>query len=87
VADIAEMMLKNLSQRLSKQINISLSWDQDVLGLLAKEGYDPAFGARPLRRVISRVVETELSKKIVQGKVPEGSTVELKIENGKIAVG
>jgi ATP-dependent Clp protease ATP-binding subunit ClpB len=87
VAGIAGIMLNNLNQRLTKQINISLIWGQDVLNLLANEGYDPAFGARPLRRLISRVVETELSKKIVQGSVPEGSTVELKVENGKVIVG
>ncbi|MCE5284718.1 MAG: ATP-dependent chaperone ClpB [Pelosinus sp.] len=87
VADIAGIMLNNLNQRLQKQVNITLVWANEVLMQLAKEGYDPAFGARPLRRLISRVVETELSKKIVQGKVPEGSTVEIRVESGKIAVG
>ena len=78
VGTIAAIMLTNLSERLQKQLNITLMWDDDVLKLLAKEGYDPAFGARPLRRQISQLVETELSKMIVRGQTAEGDTVKLK---------
>ena len=51
---------------------------------LATEGYDPNYGARPLRRLIGRAVETELSKRIVRGEVSEGSIVKLTAESGKI---
>ena len=54
--------------------------------LLAEEGYDPNYGARPLRRLISRAVETELSKRIVRGEVPEGAVVKLQAEAGKIVL-
>jgi ATP-dependent Clp protease ATP-binding subunit ClpB len=84
VADIAAILLGNLNKRLKKQLNISLSWDNKALDLLAKAGYDPNFGARPLKRLISRMVETELSKRIIKGDVPEGSRVELSAANDKI---
>lgn len=79
VGDIAGIMLEGLNKRLQKQMNIKLVWDAAVLAVLAKDGYDPAFGARPLRRQISRVIETALSKQIVQGHVTEGSTVVLEV--------
>ena len=84
VGIIAGIMLSGLSKRLQKQINVSLQWDENVLQALSDEGYDPNYGARPLRRLIGRSVETELSKRIVRGEVPEGSVVKLKAEAGKI---
>ncbi len=84
VRNIAAILISNLNKRLQKQLNITLVWDDDVLSLLARQGYDPAFGARPLRRLISRAVETELSKKIVLGKVAEGATVKLTVEGDTI---
>jgi ATP-dependent Clp protease ATP-binding subunit ClpB len=86
VGSIADILLKGLNKRLQKQMNITLDWDQSVLALLAKDGYDPAFGARPLRRQISRAIETELSKKIVRGEVMEGSTVNLNVQAGVITL-
>ncbi|MEN6565423.1 MAG: ATP-dependent chaperone ClpB [Veillonellales bacterium] len=87
VGSIAGILLNNLNQRLQKQINITLTWDDAVLKLLAKEGYDPAYGARPLRRQISRSVETELSKMIVRGEVGEGNTVRIGVQNDAVTLG
>lgn len=81
VSNIAGLMLKQLSGRLQKQLSITLVWDDETLRFLAKEGYDPAFGARPLRRQISQSVETELSKMLVRGQVAEGDRVKLEISN------
>jgi ATP-dependent Clp protease ATP-binding subunit ClpB len=86
VANIAALLLQNLDKRLKKQLNISLSWDDSTLALLANEGYDPNFGARPLKRLITRMVETELSKKIIKGEVPEGSHVELSADGNVIHI-
>ncbi len=82
VSNIAAIMLKNLSQRLQSQLHITLTWDNTVLTLLAKEGYDPAFGARPLRRQITQLVETELSKMLVRGQTAEGNRVRLAVHDG-----
>ena len=81
VSHIATIMLKSLNERLQKQLSLTLVWDDAVLNLLAKEGYDPAFGARPLRRQISQLVETELSKMLVRGQVTEGDTVKLGVQD------
>ncbi len=84
VSKIAGILLENLNKRLQKQMNITLVWDEAVLTLLSKKGYDSAFGARPLRRQISRSIETELSKKIVRGEIMEGNAVQLKAQDGII---
>ena len=77
VKAIAEILLKNLSARLEKQANIILTWTDKAVESLASQGFDPNFGARPLRRLLSHTVETELSKKIIAGDVKDGDTVEI----------
>lgn len=75
VGSIAAMLLEKLSERVAKQTGLTLAWDEAVLGWLAQHGYDPQLGARPLRRLISRVVETELSRKIIAGEATEGKVI------------
>ena len=77
VKRIAAIMLKSLSKRLERQVDIALAWTDDALEALAKEGFDPDFGARPLRRLLTHNIETALSKKIIAGDVRGGDTVEL----------
>ncbi|MDR1701774.1 MAG: AAA family ATPase, partial [Sporomusaceae bacterium] len=86
VGAIASLLLQDLNKRLKKQLNLTLTWDEKVLALLAQEGYDADFGARPLKRLISRLVETELSKKLVKGEIPEGSNIVLSVAGDKIAM-
>ena len=84
VRDIANLMLKNLNERVSNQVKITLSWDEAVLTYLADEGYEPNFGARPLRRLLTHVVETELSKAIIRGDVAEGDNVTMTVTDGRL---
>ena len=77
VKSIAEILLKGLSERLENQINVSLTWTQNAIESLAEKGFDPNFGARPLRRLLTHTVETELSKKIISGEVKDGDKVEI----------
>ena len=77
VKAIAEILLKNLSERLEKQINIQLAWTPEAVEALSTKGFDANFGARPLKRLLTHTVETELSKKIISGAVKEGDTVEI----------
>ena len=58
----------------------------EAAALLAKEGFDPQFGARPLKRLIVHSVENVLSKKIVNGEVKAGDRVEIYVNNGAIDV-
>ena len=77
VQAIAEILLKNLSERLEKQINVRLTWTAEAVTALSEQGFDANFGARPLKRLLTHTVETELSKKIIAGEVKEGDTVEI----------
>jgi len=77
VKAIAEILLKTLGERLSKQANINLTWTQGAVDTLADKGFDADYGARPLKRLLTRTVETELSKKIIAGAVKDGDTVEI----------
>jgi ATP-dependent Clp protease ATP-binding subunit ClpB len=56
---------------------VTLSWDGGVSNHLATAGYDPAYGARPLRRLVQHHVVSPISRAILEGEVPNGSTVEL----------
>lgn len=77
VKAIAEILLRNLNARLEKQTNIKLTWTDKAAESLAAQGFDANFGARPLRRLLTHTVETELSKKIIAGEIKDGDTVEL----------
>jgi ATP-dependent Clp protease ATP-binding subunit ClpC len=77
---IVDLLVKDLQQRLAdRKLNIELS--DEAKSWLAKEGYDPVFGARPLRRAIERYVENPLSAKILSGELNEGDTI--KVDLGK----
>jgi ATP-dependent Clp protease ATP-binding subunit ClpB len=76
VTRIAEIQLARLQERLdSRRITLRLS--SAALEQLARLGYDPAFGARPLKRALTQYIETPLAKKIIAGEIREGDTVRL----------
>ncbi len=74
---IVENQLKGLAERLSDQ-HITLSWDADVLEYLAQVGYDPVYGARPLKRVIQHQVQDLLSLKLLNGDLKPNEAVVLR---------
>jgi ATP-dependent Clp protease ATP-binding subunit ClpB len=77
---IVRLELKKVERRL-KDRELTLVVDTDVLDLLATEGYDPVFGARPLRRVIERRVQNPLAQAILKGEFKPGDTV--RVHGGK----
>ena len=77
VRNIASILLKRLGQRLERQVKIQLTWTDEALQAMADKGFDPQFGARPLRRLIVHTVETALSKALIAGTVREGDTVSI----------
>lgn len=83
VQNIASILLKRLSERLEKQVKVHLTWTDKALQQLADQGFNPQFGARPLRRLIVHTVETALSRDIISGAVREGDTVSIGYENGQ----
>ena len=85
ICRITEMMLKQVAARLEEQ-EIRLLWDEDVTKKLAEDGYDPKFGARPLRRLIQRTVEDTLSEELLQGRISLGQDVKLAVRDGQIVL-
>jgi ATP-dependent Clp protease ATP-binding subunit ClpB len=80
---IVEIQLGRLSKRLEQQ-KITLKLSDSAKELLAREGYDPVYGARPLRRTIQKEILDPLSIDILEGKVREGQTVQVDAKNGAL---
>ncbi len=80
---IVEIQLKRLAKRLSEQ-KITLELSDSAKQLLAREGYDPIYGARPLRRTIQKQILDPLSIQILEGKVREGQTVKIDARDGAL---
>ena len=86
IKDIVKLILKELSDRLQKQLEITLTASDEAVAYLASAGFNPAFGARPLKRLIVHTVENILGKKIVAGEITGGSKVKVVLNNGNIEV-
>ncbi len=80
---IVEIQMESLKQRLAER-HISLELTDEARALLAEKGYDPVFGARPLKRAIQKYLENPLSMKILKGEIPDGMSVRAKVESGEI---
>ncbi len=79
IADIAKIQLKVLQQRLHK-MDLELDVSPAALEELAKVGFDPVFGARPLKRAIQQRIENPLSKALLEGKFPPKSTIQVSVD-------
>jgi ATP-dependent Clp protease ATP-binding subunit ClpB len=76
IKDIVDIQLGDLRKRLAER-NISLSLTDDAKALLAEKGYDPAFGARPLKRVVQKYIQDPLSRKILEEEYGDGNHIEV----------
>jgi ATP-dependent Clp protease ATP-binding subunit ClpC len=74
IKQIVDLLMKDIQKRLAER-NITFELTEEAKDQLAKEGFDPAFGARPLRRTLQRQVENPLSTKILQGEFKQGDHV------------
>jgi len=79
---IVDLQMKELQERLSEH-NITVELTDAARGWLAKEGYDPAFGARPLQRAIQKYVESPLSVELLEGKFKDDTTVQVDVDEEK----
>ena len=86
IKDIVKLILKELSDRLQKQLDMTLTASDEAVAYLAGAGFDPAFGARPLKRLIVHTVENILGKKIVAGEIGSGTKVKVVLHDGNIEV-
>ena len=85
IAQIVKLQLKDFAKRLAEQ-DFKLVVDDKALAQLAKDGYDPAFGARPVKRAIQRELENPIAKNIIAGKYLPGAEIKVTAKNGAIVV-
>ncbi len=85
IGKIAVVMLESLKKRL-KDNGIEAEFDESAIRLLAKEGFDPVYGARPLRRAIVSKVEDLFAEEMLDGKIKEGDKVTVKEVDGNIVI-
>jgi ATP-dependent Clp protease ATP-binding subunit ClpB len=85
MADIVEIQIERLRQLLADR-KIKLELDDSAKTWLADAGYDPVYGARPLKRVIQRELQNPLAQLILEGTVPDGSTVHVSAKDGRLRI-
>ncbi|MDQ3860186.1 MAG: AAA family ATPase, partial [Actinomycetota bacterium] len=83
ISDIARLLLERTTRRLRAQ-DIEVEFAEEALELLAEEGFDPEFGARPLRRTIQRRVDNDLSRMVLEGSLNPGDKVVIGAEDGRL---
>jgi len=81
--DITRLLLDRLARRIHAQ-RIDVEFEDEAVELLAREGFDPDYGARPLRRTIQRLVENELSRMVLAGTVEPGDKIVVGLRDGKL---
>ena len=86
MAEIVELQLELTMKRLREYRKINVTIDEAAKKLLAKKGYSPAYGARPLKRVIQHEILDELAMKIIRGEVSEGNNVKITAAKDKIVI-
>jgi len=83
IEQIVDLMVGRVREQLGER-KIKLEVNEEARALLAQEGFDPEYGARPLRRTVQRLVENPVARGILQGEFREGDTVVLEVEDGKL---
>jgi len=85
VMKIADLLAEQLKQRLKDQ-RITLEISKEALCFIAKAGYDPVYGARPLKRYLQRELETRVARAIIGGDVTEGGTLKVELVDGALSI-
>jgi len=77
---IVEIQLARLKARIAEK-GVDLGWTKEAAAKLAQEGYDPAYGARPLKRAIQKLVENPLAVRVLDGSIKPGRPVEIGVDD------
>jgi len=85
IEKIVDLLLEQLRERLSDR-EIKLELTEPARIHIAKNGYDPVYGARPLKRYIQREIETKLGRKIIAGEIPDGSSITIDEKNNELVI-
>lgn len=85
VESIVDLLTKDLTRRLEDR-RIQVAITDEARKFIAKTGYDPVYGARPLRRYIQRELETRIGRALIQGDVLEGATIKVDFKDGELTI-
>ena len=83
IRSIASLMLNDVKTRINA-LGITVAFDESVAATVAAEGFDPVYGARPLRRAIVRMVEDAFSGAMLEGQIKTGDSILITAKDGKI---
>jgi ATP-dependent Clp protease ATP-binding subunit ClpB len=83
IRKIVKLILTSLSARI-KERQIELCFSDEAINLISEAGYDPVYGARPLKRFIARQVETKLARAMIAGKVQDGTNIKVDVKDGEL---
>ncbi len=84
ISDIARLLLGHTTRRMRAQ-DLDIEFTEEAIDLLSEEGFDPEFGARPLRRTLQRRVDNELSRMVLDGSLEPGDKVVVDVEEGRLS--
>jgi ATP-dependent Clp protease ATP-binding subunit ClpB len=85
ITRIVDLLVADLNKRLAER-RVTVDFDKKAKEWAAEKGYDPVFGARPLKRFLQRHVETKLARALVSGEVADGSAVKFSVKNDELAM-
>ena len=85
IKQIVDLLVRDVQKRLEDR-KVTLELSDEARDLIAREGYDPVYGARPLRRFIQREVETRVARALIAGEVREGTRVEVDVKDGHLDI-
>jgi ATP-dependent Clp protease ATP-binding subunit ClpB len=85
IEQIVQLMFNDLRSRLAER-RMTLDVSEDALQFIARQGYDPVYGARPLRRFIAHEVETRIARALIGGNVQDGATIHVGLREGELVV-
>ena len=84
IIEIVDIQLNNLAKRLSG-LGVEISVSKEAKTLIAERGYEPVYGARPIKRLISKSIETPVSRKIIAGEIKENKKLKISVSNGEFS--
>jgi ATP-dependent Clp protease ATP-binding subunit ClpB len=84
MGDIVDIRLREFAAQIKDSKDITINFSDDVKTMLAEQGYDPSFGARPLKRLIQTKILDPLALEIIDNKITDGDTITAKSENNQV---
>ena len=81
---IVDVQLNKVARQVKDSRDITLEFDDSVRDILARDGYDPAFGARPLKRLVQKRVLDPLALELIDGRIHDGMTVTVSVADDRV---